>query len=133
MYQAGTLSGNPLAMAAGIATLRLLQRPGFYADLDARAASLALGIVQAARRAELPLTLNRLGSMMTPFFSEGPVTDYATAKKADTARFATFFHGLLERGVYFPPSQFEAAFVSDAHTVADVEATIAAVEAALRD
>jgi glutamate-1-semialdehyde 2,1-aminomutase len=131
VYQAGTLSGNPLAMAAGMATLRVLRTPGFYEALDAKAAALAEGIEKAALHAEVPLTLNRIGSMMTPFFAAGPVRDYATAKAADTSRFAAAFHALLDRGVYWPPSQFEAAFVSAAHTDADIEATVRAFELAL--
>jgi len=131
VYQAGTLSGNPLAMAAGKTTLTLVRKPGFYESLEAKAGKLAAGIERAAMLAEAPLTLNRVGSMMTPFFTPGPVIDYASAKTSDTQRFASFFHGLLERGVYWPPSQFEAAFVSSAHSDADIEATIAAVEAAL--
>jgi glutamate-1-semialdehyde 2,1-aminomutase len=131
VYQAGTLSGNPLAMAAGLATLRLLQTHGFYDALEEKAALLAAGLEKAALRAEAPLTLNRVGSMMTPFFTSDPVTDYATAKASDSGRFASFFQGLLERGVYWPPSQFEAAFVSASHSQADIEESIAAAEAAL--
>jgi glutamate-1-semialdehyde 2,1-aminomutase len=131
VYQAGTLSGNPLAMAAGLATLRLLRVRGFYESLEAKAAALAAGIEKAALHAEVPLTLNRIGSMLTPFFTPGPVRDYVTAKAADGARFAATFHALLDGGIYWPPSQFEAAFVSAAHTGADIEATVAAFETAL--
>jgi len=131
MYQAGTLSGNPLAMAAGIATLRELSKPGFYEGLEAKAERLAGAIDAAVARLKAPATLNAAGSMMTLFFTPGPVADYAGARKADTRRFARFFHALLDAGVYFPPSQFEAAFVSAAHTDADIAATAAAIEAAL--
>jgi glutamate-1-semialdehyde 2,1-aminomutase len=132
VYQAGTLSGNPLAMAAGIATLRRLREPGFFAALDAKAQRLQEGLERAARRAELPLQVNRVGSMLTPFFTEAAVTDYASARRADVTRFAAFFHAMLDAGVYLPPSQFEAAFVSAAHTEADIDATVAAAEDALR-
>jgi glutamate-1-semialdehyde 2,1-aminomutase len=118
-------------MAAGLATLRLLRVRGFYESLEAKAAALAAGIEKAALHAEVPLTLNRIGSMLTPFFTPGPVRDYVTAKAADGARFAATFHALLDGGIYWPPSQFEAAFVSAAHTGADIEATVAAFETAL--
>jgi glutamate-1-semialdehyde 2,1-aminomutase len=131
VYQAGTLSGNPLAMTAGLATLRALQQPGFYVALDAKAALLADGIEAAARRAETPLRLNRVGSMLTPFFTDASVTDYTSAKRADSRHYARFFHALLDGGVYFPPSQFEAAFISAAHSGADLEATLATVSDAL--
>jgi glutamate-1-semialdehyde 2,1-aminomutase len=132
VYQAGTLSGNPLAMAAGIATLKLLEEPGFYDRLDAHAERLAEGLATAARHAEIDLQVNLVGSMLTPFFTARPVTDYASAKTADTARHAAFFHALLDAGVYLPPSQFEAAFVSAAHTDADIEATLEAAAAAFK-
>ncbi|HXH20924.1 MAG TPA: glutamate-1-semialdehyde 2,1-aminomutase [Dehalococcoidia bacterium] len=132
VYQAGTLSGNPLAMAAGLVTLRRLQAPGFHETLERRTARLAGGLDKEARRAEVPLTVNRVGSMLTPFFTPGPVRDYATAKSADTARFAATFQALLDRGIYWPPSQFEAAFVSAAHTDADIDATVSAFGEALR-
>ena len=124
VYQAGTLSGNPLAMAAGIATLELLGRPGLYESLERLAARLEAGLGTAARDAGIPYTSNRVGSMLTGFFSDAPVTDYASAKRADTARYARFFHAMLDRGVYFAPSQFEAAFVSLAHTESDIDQTI---------
>ena len=127
VYQAGTLSGNPLAMAAGIATLELLRRPGAYETLGRLGARLEAGIAAAARGAHVPFTSNRVGSMLTGFFCAGPVTDYVSAKRADTARYARFFHALLERGVYFAPSQFEAAFVSLAHTEAEIDRTVEAV------
>ena len=130
VYQAGTLSGNPLAMAAGAATLRLLTEPGVYAHLETLSARLSDGLQRAASAAEVPYIANRIGSMFTGFFCQGPVTDYASAKKADTRAYARFFHAMLDRGVYTAPSQFEAGFVSLAHTPADIDATIdAAAEA----
>ena len=130
VYQAGTLSGNPLAIAAGIKTLELLRRPGFYERLNAVSEELAAGLAAEAARAGVALTINRAGSMFTAFFSPEPVTDYASARKSDTAAFARFFRTLLDRGVYFPPSQFEAAFVSAAHTAEDVALTLAAARRA---
>ena len=132
VYQAGTLSGNPLAMAAGIATLSLLKEPGFYTDLDARTGTLTERLADVARRAEIDLRINRVGSMWTPFFTAEPVRDYASAKTADTARHAAFFHAMLDGGVYLPPSQFEAAMVSSAHGDAEIEATIEAAEKAFK-
>ena len=130
VYQAGTLSGNPLAVAAGLATLRQLQAPGVYATLEARGAQLARGLEAGAEKAGVPLTVNRVGSMLTGFFCSGAVTDYASAKRADTTRYAKFFHAMLGRGVFLAPSQFEAAFVSLAHSEADLEhAARAAAEA----
>lgn len=131
VYQAGTLSGNPLAMAAGTTTLKALSREGLFDGLAEGAAKLAAGIEAAAQRHGVPVRVNRLGSMLTVFFTSDPVTDYATARQADAQRYARFFHALLEHGVYFPPSQFEAAFISDAHTEADIDATIEAADAAL--
>jgi glutamate-1-semialdehyde 2,1-aminomutase len=130
VYQAGTLSGNPLAVAAGLKTLELLRRPGFYERLDALAEKLTAGLQTEASRAGVALTVNRVGSMFTPFFTAEPVTDYVSAKKADAAVFARFFRALLERGVYFPPSQFEAVFVSSAHSEDDIAETVRAVAAA---
>ncbi len=126
VYQAGTLSGNPLAMRAGIETLDALAEPGVYERLEALGARLAGGLARAAAEADVPVAVNRVGSMMTVFFGDGPVTDHASATRADTRRYAAFFHGMLERGFYFAPSQFEAAFVSLAHSEADVDATIEA-------
>ncbi len=133
VYQAGTLSGNPLAMAAGLATLRELQSPGFYERLETLSWKLAEGIAVAAKRAGVPLQLNRVGSMFTPFFVDSPVSDYGSARRADTERYASFFHAMLERGVYLPPSQFEAAFVSSAHGDEQIDATIAAFQQALTE
>ncbi|HLZ27890.1 MAG TPA: glutamate-1-semialdehyde 2,1-aminomutase [Chloroflexota bacterium] len=132
VYQAGTLSGNPLAMAAGIATLRLLTEPGVYAHLEALSARLADGLSAAAASGGVPYTANRVGSMLTGFFCGERVTDYVSAKRADTRRYASFFHAMLARGVYLAPSQFEAGFVSLAHTEADVDATVQAALAAFR-
>jgi glutamate-1-semialdehyde 2,1-aminomutase len=132
VYQAGTLSGNPLAMAAGIATLDLLRQPGVYDGLEALGARLAEGLAAAARAAGVDYTTNRVGSMLTGFFCPGPVTDYATALRADRQRYAHFFHQLLARGVYVAPSQFEASFVSLAHTEADVDSTVEVAGPAFR-
>jgi glutamate-1-semialdehyde 2,1-aminomutase len=131
VYQAGTLSGNPLAMAAGLATLRELSRPGFYEDLEAKTVGLTDAISAAAGERDVPVQVNRVASMFTLFFTATPVTDYATARSADTKRHAAFFHALLEAGVYFPPSQFEAAFLSTAHSDADLSSTLTAIESAL--
>ncbi len=132
IYQAGTLSGNPLAVAAGIACLRALAEPGVYDRLEAISRKLCDGIEQAAREAGVPLTLNRVGSMWTAFFTSEPVFDYASAKKADTAKFGRFYHLLLEDGVYLPPSQFESAFVSLAHGDKEIEHTLEAVRRAFK-
>ncbi len=131
VYQAGTLSGNPAAMAAGIATLRTLAEPGVYERLETVAAALAEGLAEAARAAGVPLAVNRVGSMLTPFFTAGPVDGYAAAMRADTTRFAAFFRAMLDAGVYLPPSQFEAWFVSTAHGEAEVEATVATARRAM--
>ena len=131
IYQAGTLSGNPLAMAAGLATLDLLREPGVYDRLEALSARLAEGLEKAARDARVPHVVQRVGSMLTLFFHDGPVHDYDDARRSDTALFARFFWEMLARGVYLPCSQFEAAFVSAAHTEADVDHTVAAAREAL--
>ena len=131
MYQAGTLSGNPLAVAAGVATLRELQRPGTYERLEASANRLTDGIAAAFAQAEIPSTINRVGSMFTGFFNPGTVTTLSEVEKSDTATYGRYFHALLERGVYIAPSQFEAGFVSVAHTDADIDRTIVAVRDAL--
>jgi glutamate-1-semialdehyde 2,1-aminomutase len=131
VYQAGTLSGNPLAMSAGIASLELLAAPGFYDSLDAQAKRLGDGIVVALWETGTPATAVRLGSLLTLFFSREPVSDYTGAKKCDTKRFAAFFQAMLDRGVFLAPSQFEAAFVSAAHSDADIDRTIAACRESL--
>jgi glutamate-1-semialdehyde 2,1-aminomutase len=131
VYQAGTLSGNPLAMSAGIATLDLLSAPGFYESLDARAKRLGDGVVAALSETGAPATAVRTGSLLTLFFSRDPITDYAGAKKCDTRRFAEFFSGMLDRGVFLAPSQFEALFVSAAHTDADIDRTLTACRESL--
>jgi glutamate-1-semialdehyde 2,1-aminomutase len=127
VYQAGTLSGNPLAVAAGLAALRELKAgPEVYERLDRHAARLTSGIAQAAREANVPVTINRVGSMFTVFFGDAEVTDFASASRSDTSRFGAFFRGMLDEGVYLPCSQFEAAFLSAAHTEQDIDDTIAA-------
>jgi glutamate-1-semialdehyde 2,1-aminomutase len=121
VYQAGTLSGNPLAVSAGLAMLAALRTSGVYDRLEALGARAELGLTEAARKAGVPLTVNRVGSMLTGFFCEGPVVDWNSASRADTRRYAAFFHAMLERGIYLAPSQFEAAFVSLAHSDADLD------------
>lgn len=130
IYQAGTLSGNPLAVAAGLKTLEVIRRPGFYGQLESVSSKLADGLGRAAKAAEIPLTVNRVGSMLTAFFTGIPITDYAAAKQCDTSAFALFFRKMIENGIYLPPSQFEAAFISAAHTAEDIEQTIAAARQA---
>jgi glutamate-1-semialdehyde 2,1-aminomutase len=126
-YQAGTLSGNPLATTAGLATLRALTRPGVYERLEEGGAALE----DAIRESGAPVTVNRVGSMLTPFFTEGPVVDYASATRCDTGAYGRLARGLLDHGVYPPPSQFEAWFVSLAHGDAEIAATRKALKAAL--
>ena len=134
VYQAGTLSGNPLAVAGGLAMLRALDGdPGIYEQLEASGARLERGLRQAAEQAGIPITLNRVGSMLTVFFNEGPVTNFDQAAASDTERFGTFFRGMLERGVYLPCSQFEAAFVSAAMQPEDIDKTITAAQEAFQD
>lgn len=131
VYQAGTLSGNPLAMAAGIATLTHLQaHPEIYPQLETRTAELCAGIVSAARERDIRIAINRVGSMFTVFFREGEVSDWSTAAAADTKRFGQFHRAMLAAGIYLPPSQYEAAFVSTAHGEAEVAKTIAAARQA---
>ena len=132
VYQAGTLSGNPLAMAAGIVTLGALRDPATYHRLENSAIYLEDGLRRAAEEAEVPVSINRAGSMLTAFFTNEAVTDYASAKRSDTARYAAYFREMLERGVFLAPSQFEAMFLSTAHTDADIEATIEAAQQALK-
>jgi glutamate-1-semialdehyde 2,1-aminomutase len=132
VYQAGTLSGNPLTVAAGIATLTALQRPGFYDELNATTTALLDSISNSAMRLDVPdFVINSAGSLFTLFFTDTAPVDYATARRADAQRYARFFHALLERSVYFPPSQYEACFVSAAHTQDDIALTLGAIEEAL--
>ena len=131
MYQAGTLSGNPVAMAAGAKTLELLQQPGVYADLETKAQTLADGLTQVFAEAETPLRINRVGSMMTLFFNAAEVTGWESVSASDREGFGRFFHRMLDEGVYLPPSPFEAMFVSTAHTESDIQATLAAARRAL--
>jgi len=130
VYQAGTLSGNPLAMRAGIETLDLLDEPGVYDRLEAASARVQAALEHGARAAGVPLTVNRVGSMLTPFFTTGPVSDFASAFRSDTKTYARFFHAMLQRGVYLAPSQFECAFVSTAHGDSELEASARAARAA---
>jgi glutamate-1-semialdehyde 2,1-aminomutase len=132
VYQAGTLSGNPVAMTAGIWSLRRLT-PKLYKDLARRGAMLAEGLADAARRAGVALQVNAFGSLVTPFFTSSPVRDYASALAADTEAYARFFTGMLKRGIYPPPSQFEAWLLSAAHTDRDVRTTVEAAVGAMRD
>jgi glutamate-1-semialdehyde 2,1-aminomutase len=132
IYQAGTLSGNPLAMAAGLTTLRLLSQGALYERLEALSARLAEGLDRAATDAGLPHVVQRVGSMLTLFFHDGPIYDYDDAKRSNTRLFARYFWEMLARGVYLPCSQFEAAFVSAAHTEDDIDRTVQAAREALQ-
>ena len=133
VYQAGTLSGNPMAMAAGIVTLRTLSNEGVYGALDQITDRLTDGLLALARQAKIDVQLNRIGSMFTLCFTDEPVTDYTSAKRADTDRYGRFFRAMLERSVYLPPSQFEACFLSLAHLEGDIEQTLTAAEASLQE
>jgi len=126
VYQAGTLSGNPLAMSAGIATLNILKQPGFYKALEEKSRAVAEGIAKAALDAGYPIYSTRVGSMFCAFFSKGDVFDWPTASRCDTKAFSTYFLGMLDEGIYLAPSQFETAFVSAAHSQVDIDKTIAA-------
>jgi len=132
-YQAGTLSGNPLAMAAGLAMLTELDKPGVYEALEEKSSWLANNLEAAGAKSAVPSCQNRVGSMMTIFFTEGPVTDFDSARASDTERFAAFFRHMLEGGIYLAPSQFEAGFISLAHSQDDLELTVARASAFLRD
>jgi len=132
VYQAGTLSGNPVAVQAGLATLAKLKVPGFYDKLDALGARLERAFVEGAKKAGIPLVVQRVGSMLTPFFSAGPVRSWTDAARCDTARFAKFHAALLAEGVYWPPSQYEAGFISIAHDEAAFERTERGVSAAFK-
>jgi glutamate-1-semialdehyde 2,1-aminomutase len=132
VYQAGTLSGNPLAMAAGIAALETLRESDAYARLETIGAQLAAGLAEAARAAAIPVQFNRCGSMFCGFFTDQPVCNLAEALRSDRARFAKFFHGMLAEGVYLAPSQFEAGFISTAHTPDDIDRTVSSAARVLR-
>ena len=132
VYQAGTLSGNPLAMTAGIATLELLKSKKTYQDLEKKTLYLTEKISECAEEIGIPLSINRITGMFTLFFTEGPVRDYRTAKLSDTKRFAQFFIEMMEQGIYLPPSQFEAWFISLAHTQKDLDKTIEACNTAFK-
>ena len=132
VYQAGTLSGNPLAMAAGLATIGYLRehREEVYPRLERLSAAVADGVAAEAAQAGIPVTTNRVGPMWTWFFTDQPVTDFATASTSNTARFGKFHHSMLDAGVWLPPSQYEAAFLGTAHSDADIEETIATARTA---
>ena len=132
MYQAGTLSGNPLAVAAGLTTLRKLREPGVFEGIEAKAARLIAGIADAAQSAGVSVQTTHIGTLACVFFNDNPVTGWDSAATSDTERFATYFHGLLSRGIYVAPSQYEAIFVSAAHTDEDIDQTIAAAGEAMR-
>jgi glutamate-1-semialdehyde 2,1-aminomutase len=132
MYQAGTLSGNPVAVAAGRATLSVLKNSSIYADLEERSAEFEEGVRAAAEKHAVPLTINRVGSMWTIFFTEGPVTDFESANRSNREKFARFFHLMLGEGVYLPPSQLEAAFFSAAHAKKDITQMIERVDRVLK-
>ena len=131
VYQAGTLSGNPLAMRAGLATLPKLEAAGFYEEVNRKAQRLAEGLRAALKESGVAGQVNVAGSLLTIFFTDQPVRNYADAKKSDSARFAAFFHGMLDRGIFLAPSQYEALFVSAAHTDADIDRTISAARETL--
>ena len=133
VYQAGTLSGNPLAMAAGIANLEELNRKNKYALLEKLGAQFAAGMRAAAKSAKIPMQFNYCGSMFCAYFADAPVHNLADALKSDRARFAKFFHGMLDQGIYLAPSQFEAGFISTAHAATDIEKTIGAAAKILRE
>jgi glutamate-1-semialdehyde 2,1-aminomutase len=132
MYQAGTLSGNPLAMSAGIAALDLLKMPGTWEKLEKTSANLMSGIDAAAEASGVPLQQTRVGTMFTNFFSEVPPRDWNTVKVGNKERYGQFFRGMLENGVYLAPSAFEAGFMSTVHTDDDIRATVAAAEKAFK-
>jgi glutamate-1-semialdehyde 2,1-aminomutase len=132
MYQAGTLSGNPLAMTAGIETLKVLREPGVFDELVARTGRLCAGFGQAARAADVPVYQTQVGTMFCTFFTPGPVTNWSSASRSDSGRFGRFFRAMRENGIYLAPSQFEAGFTSTAHTDEVIEAAIAAARAAFQ-
>jgi glutamate-1-semialdehyde 2,1-aminomutase len=128
VYQAGTLSGNPLAMAAGIATLTQLKDPGFYDTMDVKANRLATGLERAAENAGIPATVDKVGSMLGLFFTDQPVLNFDDAKSCDLEMFSSYYRGMLEEGIYLAPSQFEALFISSAHDIEHIDETIMAAE-----
>ena len=132
MYQAGTLSGNPLAMTAGIATLKIMQRPGLWQGIEESGAKLMAGLEAIAQSANIPVQLGRIGSMFGMFFNDGPTTNWDTVATSNTERFGEYFQAMLEQGVYLAPSQFEVGFLSSAHGSKEIEATLAAAEAAFK-
>jgi len=132
VYQAGTLSGNPLAMAAGIATLKQLQKKGVYEKLEARSAQLCVGLARAAAAAGVPAQVDHVGSMVGMFFCPDPVRSFDDAKKCDLPLFAKFYQGMRQEGIYLAPSQFEALFVSAAHTREQIDRTVAAAGQVLK-
>jgi glutamate-1-semialdehyde 2,1-aminomutase len=133
VYQAGTLSGNPLAMAAGLAALEELSKRNAYVQLEELGAALEAGMKQSAKTAKIPMQFNRVGSMFCGYFTERPIHNLADAMTSDRARFAKFFHGMLDRGIYIAPSQFEAGFISTAHTADDIQKTIDAAKDVLKE
>ncbi|MDH5606337.1 MAG: aminotransferase class III-fold pyridoxal phosphate-dependent enzyme, partial [Anaerolineae bacterium] len=132
VYQAGTLSGNPLAMTAGIATLRKLQTAGMWDKLEAAAGQLTGGLGKIFSAASVPFQQTRVGTMFSTFFTPDPVKDWSTVKKSDTGKFGAFFQGMLENNIYLAPSQFEAGFISTVHSETEINATLAAAEKALK-
>ena len=128
VYQAGTLSGNPVAMAAGIATLKEVLKNGFYEELEKKTARLLKGLESAADKAGIPVALDHVGSMAGLFFAKGPINNFENAKTSDLSRYAEYFQGMRANGIYLAPSQFEAFFVSAAHSDADIDRTIAAAD-----
>jgi len=133
VYQAGTLSGNPIAVAAGMTGLKILKQKKPYRALDVLSKKLAEGLESAAQKANVPVQINRVGSMMTVFFSSGSIRDLSSAQESDTKRYAQYFHGMLKRGIYLPPSQFEAFFVSSVHGVNEIKQTISAATFAMKE
>ena len=133
VYQAGTLSGNPIAMTAGLKTLEILSRPGFHEGLEAKTQRLVAGVLDAAAEAGVPMTANQVPGMFGLFFTDQPVTDYAQATRCDLAAFKRFFHGMLDAGIYLAPSAFEAGFISNAHSDADIDQTITTARDVLKN
>jgi glutamate-1-semialdehyde 2,1-aminomutase len=131
VYQAGTLSGNPLTVKAGLAQLRVLQEPGVYANLEERTKKLAEGIQEIGKKAKAGIQVVHVTGMLTVFFNEKPIIDFETAKKSDTDKFAKFWQELIKRGIYWPPSQFESAFVSLEHRNAEIDLTLSAIKEVL--